>query len=310
MDDKIKKISPSDLRLPRPAKPSDSAGPDRATLATTSSQRRPAPVESVRLIGGARRSSTEPAACPFGECDGTGYYKLAVPFGHPDFGKLFDCACRQAGAAERQRAQRRQRLASLERELGGELAGCTLDNYDLGRARDATARKTMAAALQTCHAYAAGPIGWVFLFGPTGVGKSHLAAATARAVGAQRDVTLAYAREPELLKFLRDGWGKTGDDTEDARIALLQTVDMLVLDDLGTEFRGRDGAWADAKIDAILAPRHQFERWTIITSNLRLDDIEPRIRSRIKGRAHFDYTGGRDQLLFVQNDDQRGRTTR
>lgn len=265
----------------------------------------------MRLIGGARRSSTEPDPCPFGFCDGSGFYKEAVPFGHPNFGRLFDCACRKLGAEARARQRRAQRLASLEREMGGELASCTLDNYDIRRARDAAARKTMAAALQTSRAYADHPIGWLFLYGPTGVGKSHLAVATARAIGAARDVTLAYAREPELLKFLRDGWGKTGDDTEDARITLLQTVDMLVLDDLGTEFRGRDGAWADAKIDAILAPRHQFERWTIITSNLRLDDIEPRIRSRIKGRAHADYTGGRDQLLFVENDDQRGgRTTR
>ena len=73
-------------------------------------------------------------------------------------------------------------LARFEDEMGGELAGSTLDSYDLGRARDAAARGTMAAALDTCRAYVDQPRGWLYLYGPTGVGKSHLAAATSRAI--------------------------------------------------------------------------------------------------------------------------------
>ena len=52
-------------------------------------------------------------------------------------------------------------------------------------------------------------------------------------------------------------------------------------------------------------PRYQFSRLTILTSNLRLDDIdEPRIRSRIKGQTNVDQVG-RLQCLLVENSDQR-----
>jgi len=36
-------------------------------------------------------------ACP--HCDGAGYYKEPVPFGHPHFGVLFPCVCKLAEQA-------------------------------------------------------------------------------------------------------------------------------------------------------------------------------------------------------------------
>jgi hypothetical protein len=53
--------------------------------------------------------------CP--DCEGAGYYKLAVPVGHPDFGKLFPCAC--LIRAREQRAQERaaQHAQALLAEL-------------------------------------------------------------------------------------------------------------------------------------------------------------------------------------------------
>src|SRR4051794_8928442 len=239
---------------------------------------------------GSQDTTVSAVPCPL--CDGSGWYKEARPAGHPNFGKLFPCDCRIAGEADRQRERQRQRLATFAQEMGGELAGCTLDNYDLCRARDAKARKSMQAALDTCRAYAHRASGWIYFYGPTGVGKSHLAAATARALAERHTITLAYASEPALMKYIRDGWGKTGDEATDARIELLQNVDLLVLDDLGTEHRGKDSTWADDQLLDILMPRYQHARWTIITSNLDIDDIdEPRIRSRIKGRTSLDFAG-------------------
>jgi DNA replication protein DnaC len=189
--------------------------------------------------------------------------------------------------------------------MGGELAAATLDNYDLGRAHNAAARKLMAEARDACRAYVDQPRGWIFLYGPTGVGKSHLAAATARAIAARHDLTLAYISEPALFKFLREGWGQEGDESEDARLSLLQEADLLVIDDLYTEHRGKDSTWVDSKLVALTMPRHQFERLTIITSNVQVDDVdEPRLRSRIKGRTNPDYAG-RNQRLLIRNADQR-----
>ena len=73
-----------------------------------------------------------------------------------------------------------------------------------------------------CIDYATEPEGWIYLYGPTGVGKSHLAAATSRALANRNNLTLAYISEPQLMKYLRDGWGQRGDDSTDSRMTLLQ----------------------------------------------------------------------------------------
>jgi hypothetical protein len=91
-----------------------------------------------------------------------------------------------------------------------------------------------------------------------------------------------------------------------SRMTLLQEAGLLVIDDLGTAHRGKgERVWADETILELLMPRYQHGRFTIITSNLRLDDIdEPRIRSRIKGLTNVDQTG-RQQCLLIENSDQR-----
>ena len=68
---------------------------------------------------------------------------------------------RIASEAERLAQRQRVRLAKLESEIGGELAASTLDNYDLRRAKDAKARKSMQTALDTCRAGLAGIMAWL-----------------------------------------------------------------------------------------------------------------------------------------------------
>lgn len=260
------------------------------------------PIESITTTV----PSTQFPPCPIGWCDGSGWYKEARPAGHPNFGKLFACRCRQQEATKRTIERQRERLRRFENEMGGELAGCELDTYDLRRAASAKFRRSMQTALDTCRDYAAKPEGWIYLYGPTGTGKSHLAAATARAIGRERDVSLAYTSEPDLMKYLREGWGQKGEESTDSRMTLLQEADLLVIDDIGTAHRGRsEAAWADSQLLELLMPRYQYSRYTILTSNLKLDDIdEPRIRSRVKGQTNVDQVG-RLQCLLVENTDQR-----
>lgn len=276
--------------------------------------RRSAPIESVRLIGRPdRRSATEPAPCPYDFCDGSGFYKEAVPYGHANFGKLFPCQCKHLTADARRRERASRILASLGDDLGPELAGATLDTYRIDRAARADYRATMEAALTACRAYVEQPIGWLYLYGPVGVGKSHLMAAVGRELVQRYHYGASYASEPSIFSYLREGWsrqGKQPEVTTDERIAALQAVDVLMIDDLGTEPRGRDSTWVDGQILEILRPRFQYERITLITANLKVDDLDARISSRIKGRTNPDYTG-REQCIVVKNADQRaGRSRR
>lgn len=309
-DNPIRSIRPSDLLALR-VLPAAAHGQENSTTTSvrpdTSARPDLSQDTSVRVL---------PSTCPFELCDGSGFYKHPVRVGHPDFGKLFPCDCKQLGAADKAQSRMTRILATLDQEMGSELASATLDTYDLGRAAHADGRATMAAALALCRSYVERPCGWIYLYGPTGVGKSHLLAATTRAVASRNQLNAIYVSEPDLLRWLREGYARHQEygDAErefvdsDARMAALQQVDVLMLDDLGTAHRGKTqgiaASWADAQLIDLLYQRHLHERYTLITANLHLDDLEFRVRSRILGRTNRDYTG-RDQCMMVLNADQR-----
>lgn len=245
----------------------------------------------ARAIVNTTSAAASSATCS--RCQGAGFYTLAVRFGHPDFGKLQRCSCKDVERAQAALARHDHMLASLADELGGDLARCTLDNYDLARAEDDEALLTLERALQIARRYVEAPEGWLYLYGPTGVGKSHLAAAIAQTLAHMTLARVSYASEPALIRYLRDGFA---DSTTDDRLEALQATDLLVLDDLGTTPRDRAG-YVDGWLFDLLNHRYNHHKRTIITSNYDPDDLEARIRSRIRGRA---------QVVLIVNADQRG----
>jgi DNA replication protein DnaC len=236
-----------------------------------------------------------PRDCP--DCGGAGWYKEAVPHGHASFGKLFPCRCTLAVRDQHLKGRRLDILSKLQGELGGELSLCRLDSFDLRRSRDAESRASLDFALSAARDFLAAPRRWLYLYGPTGAGKSHLAAAVAIAWADGGIGRVAYASAPALLRYIRAGYK---DDTADERLIALQLVDLLILDDLGTEYHkpGDSYSHTDSTLFELIADRYTYARPTVITSNLAVDDLEPRISSRIKGKS---------RLIYVDNDDQRGR---
>lgn len=232
---------------------------------------------------------------------------LRVPYGDPNWGKPQPCDCMIAERAQRQQQRYAALVAQLSSELGGELARCSLDNYLIARAAAIPGASveqclaTMQHALDVCRAFAAEPVGWLYLYGPTGVGKSHLAAAVAQHVAATRYAVVNYASEPALMSFLRDGFD---DHSTSERMRALQSCDLLVLDDVGTSYRKGAENWVDSMLWEILQQRYIYDRCTILTSNLHPDDLEARIRSRVLGRSSVSHSG-REQLVMLLNADQR-----
>lgn len=237
-----------------------------------------------------------PRVCP--DCGGAGWYKEAVPHGHPNFAKLFPCACTLAQRDSHVRGRRLDILSKLQGELGGELSRCRLDSFDLRRARmgDQDSRASLAFALTAARDFVSAPRRWLYFYGPTGVGKSHLAAAIAIAWADGGLGRVAYASAPALMRYIRAGYK---DDSADDRLIALQLVDLLILDDLGTEYHkpGESFSHTDSTLFELIADRYTYDRATVITSNLAVDDLEPRIGSRIRGKS---------RLVYLDNDDQRG----
>ena len=69
----------------------------------------------------------------------------------------------------------------------------------------------------------------VFLLGPSGVGKSHLAQAIGNAA-CRKGHAVVFARTDALLRHVRAG---VGDGTREKRLLALARIDLLILDDFG-----------------------------------------------------------------------------
>lgn len=210
--------------------------------------------------------------CPI--CGGVGYVRYDVPEDHPYFGKALDCECRRT----RVEADRQLYL----RKLGGlgNLAEKTFDTFKpegIGLSeRDAA---NLRYAFEQAYTFAEHPDGWLVITGGYGCGKTHLAAAIANA---QIDAghRVIFLTVPDLLDHLRGAYtpGASDEDSYDRRFEEVRTTSLLILDDMGTE---SPTPWAREKLFQILNHRYTARLATVLTTNRSLDELEPRIRSRL-----------------------------
>jgi len=124
---------------------------------------------------------------------------------------------------------------------------------------------------------ARGNLSWgniLVLAGPTGVGKTHLALATAWE-WFEDGFTVLFARVDDLLDHLRQGYD---DGSYHQRLELVRRCQLLVLDDLGTE-HAKD--WAGEKIDRIVDWRYIARIPLVVTTNAKSEDLAPRVASRL-----------------------------
>lgn len=105
----------------------------------------------------------------------------------------------------------------------------------------------------------------LYLFGPTGTGKTHLAIAAGRAAAADGVRSVLFARVPALLREIRDGFG--GDQAGGGALGRAIRAELLILDDLGAEHATE---FAASTIEGLYSERLDAGRRTVITSNLPL----------------------------------------
>jgi DNA replication protein DnaC len=135
----------------------------------------------------------------------------------------------------------------------------------------------VAQAYQAALRYAENPEGWLFLTGPCGVGKTHLAAAIAHRALDNR-LTTFFTVVPDLLDHLRATFSPASDISYDELFEKVRAVPLLILDDLGTE---NATPWAVEKLYQLINHRYNYRFPTVITSNQDLDRMDRRIVSRL-----------------------------
>jgi DNA replication protein DnaC len=219
------------------------------------------------------RSANRPGDpnCPI--CGGIGFVRRDLPVGHPDFGRVDICDCRQKEVIQ-STYQRLYRLSNLDA-----FRNMTFDNFNTGGlvGMNDDQIRSLSTARNAAQYFAQHLDGWLLLLGSYGVGKTHLAAAIAN-FGVSLGVPTLFLTVPDLLDWLRYAYGSEEVNFE-TRFEEIRNINLLVLDDMGTQ---NATPWAEEKLYQIFNYRYVNHLPTVITTNQALDEIEGRIQSRLR----------------------------
>lgn len=161
-------------------------------------------------------------------------------------------------------------------------------------------RENMDWVYRTCRRYAADfdprTSGNLLLTGGTGLGKTFLSAAIAREVSGE-GWSVVYDTAAHIFdRFEAQKFGR--DETAEGDVERIMGCDLLILDDLGTEMTT---AFVQSALYQIVNGRILERRPTILSTNLRLDELSrrysPQIASRIEGEYQVMPFFGKDIRL-------------
>lgn len=210
------------------------------------------------------------------KCGGQRYFQ------HKEMVVVCLCECQSKAieeAEERRKAEERMQSLQKLKELsllGKRYQNATFENLDMNRPDD------FKRAVERCKKYCEN---WseikkqglgIYLYGDVGTGKSLLTACIGNYLLA-KFTTVLFTNFFEIAKQIK----KTFTDnsmTESAFIERLTNVDLLIIDDLGTEIVMKNGekTWIQDKIYDIINARYINQKSTIFSSNESLVDLVER----------------------------------
>jgi DNA replication protein DnaC len=225
------------------------------------------------------RARSEPfaeRACPLGVCDGSGWILGPEDVARP-------CECRG-------QRLKRGRVRGVASAIPPRYRGVSFDRPPVSdMMRDMTTRHVVNAVQsfvdELDENLAAGKGMW--LMGNTGTGKTTLGMLVAKAALAAGRTAAVYFT-PKLLTQIRQTYQATeSEDAYDAFFKRLTSVDLLYIDDLGSE---RHTDWVVEQLYALVNERYENQRSMLVTSNASQDveggrkQLEDQIGSRTVSR--------------------------
>lgn len=210
------------------------------------------------------------------DCHGARYVRRNVALDHPDFGRAVPCRCvaRESADERRERLLRYSNLGSLTRlRFENLVAG--------GRSSAGQDQEVFDRCVVAAKAFAAEPAGWLVVTGASGSGKTHIAAAIGnRAVELGRPALFMVV--PDLLDHLRAAYRPESALPYEALFSQVRDAPVLILDDLGLQ---NATAWAEEKLFQLINHRFNTRMPTVITTSLRLGELNERLRTRLTDPA-------------------------
>ncbi|HMN15329.1 MAG TPA: ATP-binding protein, partial [Bellilinea sp.] len=165
----------------------------------------------------------------------------------------------------------------------GLLGDWTFGNFSLREHEKLPAEEvqSLKRAFGAATEYAESSEGWLVFIGGYGTGKTHLAASIGNYRKALGEDPI-FVVVPDLLDHLRAAFNPNSGTSYDRRFEEVRNASLLILDDLGTQSAT---PWAREKLYQLLNHRYNAKLPTVITSSLTLDEIDPRIASRMLNKA-------------------------
>lgn len=145
--------------------------------------------------------------------------------------------------------------------------------------------------------------------GNTGTGKSHLAMSMLKMINkfSEPQKKCLFVSVDEMFRRIKGSWKNNESEfTEEKMVDLLSEVDVLVLDDIGSEIGSLDtekesGDFTTKILYAILSARQN--KPTIITTNFNSSEMTEKYDRRILSRMHRGAKG--HIIIFKETEDKR-----
>lgn len=201
----------------------------------------------------------------------------------------------------------RELLKEIERDSirkNAPIDECTFDTFkveyypETSSGGSVSPREKAEKILESCRMYAQKftPQSPNLLFmGGTGLGKTHLSLAIAN-VAVNKGCSVIYGTSQNIFSDLQDeNFGRT-DNINYNEHDILNT-DLLVLDDLGTEYKNQ---FSEACLYNIVNTRILKKKATIISTNFSFEDLERDYNQRVTSRLAGEYS-----VLVLEGNDIR-----